>query len=418
MITTIRNPQIASGFSNLAKVFGAPNAQAAIKADLAAKQRDYLLARTQGAQTDNTIKNNQLANTGILQSDLARFNELSQTPEGMAQIFSSVPGMGDAAMMKNFPAFLSGARASGMDPNFINSEDFGKVLLGTGVVNNYENTPQGQQAKFAADLNMQDDEQLFNVEHPELAGRKSGQNPTNYSPDNVGKIWEQTITTLESMGLSADGTTRNLLMPGIVERMRTNGGNIDQAIQEVLQDFTVEEYDSAPWLPWGGGSKRLKANETVAPDVPGPPPADVSADNPAAANLAPNSPPAAAGILPDPNAVTRAPLPPVGQGTDPNAPAATTTTIPDGATATNPTTGEKVIRQNGKWVPLPGPEDAQAPAPPKKEGDAGNWFTDLYSPTPGARAAAKEKGNGWALDMLPGLRSPAPSFPTRNPHTR
>jgi hypothetical protein len=24
----------------------------------------------------------------------------------------------------------------------------------------------------------------------------------------------------------------------------------------------------------------------------------------------------------------------------------------DGATATNPTTGEKLIRQNGQWVPL------------------------------------------------------------------
>lgn len=329
MLTTIKDPRIANGFSILSRVLGAPNAQAAIEADLNARRRDLLMAQTASERTDDLVKRNQLANTGIFQADIARMPDLSQTPAGIAQIFSSVPGMG-ADYMRAAPGFVSGVRASGADPNFINSDDFGKILLGTGVVNDYGQTPQGQAIdnQNAMDLkalenqgrmDLQNDDQLFKIENPNAALGGAAK-PTSYDPKEIGAIWEQVAGQLESMGVTADGTTRNAIMPGVVERMRTNGGNIDAAIADVMSQFDTQAVDENGWWP-GGGRTRL---------VPKQVPAGLPADKPAAPGAAPS--PAAAG------------------------------TIQEGQTATNPQTGEKIVYKGGQWVSLDTPAADAAPA--------------------------------------------------------
>lgn len=335
MYTTIRDPGIRQGFSILADVFGAPNAQQMIQADLARHQRDDLAAQTALRQQELQAAREQHANQVLLQSILAGNPDFAD-PAGRADFMSAIAGAPGG--MQHGPRFATGS-ATFIDPQFADDSDFSRILTGTGVAG-YDQTPDGVAAGHERALQQQQMQNAAAMERQLVQGetqllRQQMQNegareleafkadlgvggsgtPMRVSPQDAQRAWE----TIEEQLLSTHGArevdpaARNAIMARFAdEYQRTR--NFELAAQSALEGLPLEREDNPGLIPglFGGrGGGRVVLGQ-------GQPPAGrmLPADNPAAGG---------------------APAPAAGQD------------IPDG-TRGRTKDGRVVERRNGQWV--------------------------------------------------------------------
>lgn len=165
MISGIKDPNIASGFAALANIL-APNASGMIEADLSRVKRDGMLADTRrtgadqarieavtrgtDATTATTTRENQAA--ADLAAILADPAFDPATPEGRRRISAAAVQARDG--LAKGAAGVTGY-SSYIDPNFAGDADaFSSILMGTGIVPNFANTPRGfedDQSRLRAD---------------------------------------------------------------------------------------------------------------------------------------------------------------------------------------------------------------------------------------------------------------------------
>lgn len=345
--TTIRDPGIAKGFSVLADVFGRQPAERAIQADLNRVRRDQILAETGVTNQKLAQMREQQANQVLLSSILAGNPDLSD-PAARADMMSAIAGTENG--MELGPKFATGATTF-MQPGAFNENDLSAVLLGTGVVNSFDQTPTGQgralnaaqgmkasELSNALTLNNQDNQTALSVarqnndgemarliwrtQNPAPLGTsRTGGKPLDVSPDDTNELWSMVEERLQAQFPETeviDPQVQNAVMPR-VSQLYQQTRNAELAIQQALGEIGLEtQSQDDSWWPTGN-TNHLKLKGPAGGNSP--------ADKPGAAGKAP---PAAPGA----NA---------GQQK-----------IIEGQTATNPQTGEKIIFKAGKWVPYGG----------------------------------------------------------------
>lgn len=336
--TTIRDPGIAKGFSVLANVLGRPSANSAIEADLNRTKRDAIVAQTEIDRQKLAAMREQQANQVLLSSILAGNPDLTD-PAARADMMSAIAGTENG--MQYGPKFATGATTF-INPNTYNEQDFSNVLLGTGVVNSYGDTPTGQGRALEQDtskyqsglanaltMNNQDNQTaisnnrmdndgamarlIWETQHPNGSTSRTG-TALDVSPDDTSNLWDiaqERILAQFPDTEAIDPEVQAALMPRI-SQVYQQTRNAEIAIQQVLSEIGLEGYaKDESWLPTGD-TQRLKL-KAPAGGLP-------SADNPGAAA----APTAASGTPPK---------------------------IVEGQSATNPKTGQKIVFKNGQWVP-------------------------------------------------------------------
>lgn len=328
MYTTIRDPGMRQGFSILADVFGAPNAQNMIQADLARHKRDDLAAQTALRQQELQMQREAHANQVLLQSILAGNPDFAD-PATRADFMSAIAGAPGG--MQHGPRFATGS-ATFIDPQFADDSDFSRILTGTGVAG-YGQTPDGVAAGHERALQQQQmqnagamDRQLVQGETQLLrqqmqnetalereamrAERGGGGTPMKVSPQDAQRAWE----TIEEQLLTAHGArevdpaARSAIMSRFAEEYQRTR-NFELAAQSALEGLPLERENNGWFGGRGGGRVVLGQGQAPAGGM-------LPADNPAAGG---------------------APAPAAGQD------------IPDG-TRGRTKDGRTVERRNGQWV--------------------------------------------------------------------
>lgn len=351
---TIQDPAMARGFSILADAF-APNAEREINADLARHRRDGMVAQRQLDEQKLSQARDLQANQVMLQSILAGDPDMAD-PAVRADLMSTLAGV-DGGLQYG-PKFATGA-ATFMQPQFADEADLSNILLGTGVVGSYAQTPAGTKAGFAADLERQaaadagafarteatnsnavtreqmtidaanarhadslanalTQEQLrqdgsmaraiYQAENPTATG---GKTPLDVSPADSEKLWEQIDARLVAEYPDAtviDPEVRAAIMPRVAQLYQQTR-NAEAAIQQALGEIGLEQYgQDDSWWPTGD-TQHLRVRKAAA--------APAAAEKPGA-GVAPSAAPGA---------------------------------FQEGQTATGPN-GEKIVFRGGQWVPL------------------------------------------------------------------
>ena len=144
--TTISDPGIAQGFSILANAL-TPNVDGVIKADYMRGQRNKVDAETQKLMQEMALKRAAEQRVSDLQGILAGGNY--EDPTYRAQVMSRLAGVEGG--LQYGPEFATGAMTF-TKPNALPESDLSNVLVGTGVVNGYGDTPTGQGRALQNDL--------------------------------------------------------------------------------------------------------------------------------------------------------------------------------------------------------------------------------------------------------------------------
>lgn len=291
MYATIRDPNIAKGFSILANVFGPQDPKQLIQADLYRGRRDQMAAETAKVQAELTDIRNAQAYQAML-ADVLSDPAWMETPEGRAKAASMLPYLKDG--MQHGPGFLTGTSVF-TQPNFMDPNSLSNVLIGTGVVNGWKDTPAGHQ---------------YEVDH----GHTAGSTPLDVSPTDMGGLQNMTEARLQAKygNLTIDPEVFAAIMPRVAESYQRSR-NAEAAVAEAINAVPLEPYDNS-WWPTGNTNLRL-----ATPPAGVPAPADK----------------AAAGGAPTPAAVPVDPASPKPEGTI-------------GYTRD----GRKVQKINGRWVPI------------------------------------------------------------------
>ncbi len=229
MYATFRDPRMQQGFSALSRVFGAPDASTAIKADLMAHQRDQLVAQTQLAQAQTTEQARYNSQSSALANILSDPN-WQQDEHKRAAVISAMSGTEKGlAQMPN----LVGAGVY-QDPNFLDRETLSTVLVGNGI-QSWGGTPQGadELAQHAQERQDSVNAQRIQTAQQRVAGR-----PLDIKPKTAhefGQLLDLQINSLYPDTQMDPRTRQAILNRGLelYQQTRNAEGSMQQAIEEL-----------------------------------------------------------------------------------------------------------------------------------------------------------------------------------------
>ena len=308
---TISDPGMAQGFQGLMSALGGGNVNGMIEADLNKGRRQLLTAQTGVEGQKLTDMQFQTGNSRTLMELLANPETLG-SDEGRASLMSVLSGV--AGGLQHGPGFATGA-ATFTDPNVFNPNDLSNVLLGTGVVNGWGDTPAGHSDKLNNDVittGMDNDAAYVRALLP---GGGSNRAPLTVSPDTTLDLDNMIAGALEAQypGASQDPQLKNLLRSRVSQHYQTTR-NAQMAVDTAMQEVQMAlEGQSDGWF--GLGSRPgtvVPTGQTVPQTAPVsdpttalPPTTPVVGTTPTA--VAPGAPPAAS--APAAGASGAAPIP-------------------------------------------------------------------------------------------------------------
>ena len=234
---TIQNPGVGKAFSILADAF-APKPESIIAADLNAKRRDLILAQTQGQNLENQQEQGYMdASTRV--QDMLRANPNLSDQAERAKLIAEIAGVRDG--YKLAPAFAAGA-STYVNPNFVNQSDLSTILLGTGVVPNYGNTPAGQGVDNAAAMDRQTSVNNTALERQRLSDAAEMERlqyqTAHPKPATSGSLAELTPKEAEALYAAA-----NERLTG--DGAKYEGYAIDPELQQALRLRLAENYQQS-----------------------------------------------------------------------------------------------------------------------------------------------------------------------------
>jgi hypothetical protein len=343
MAGSIENPQIAAGFAALSRALN-PDPSAMIEADLNRRRGGLIDAQAlseaaQGRSFDATagLRNTEASQIQGRMSGLEAFAAAltgldMSTQEGRAALAAA------AAQAGLDPQNMTGS-ATFVNPNFASPNDFSNILLGTGVVNGFGDTPTGAGNALANAAGMNDADNIQSGANNAANNIQSGLNNTstnfnayrmneddniqsgaNNDADNAATM-ERLLTERESpapvainegnqlfarfmdvltgqmpAGTELDPMGWQSVRPQLEEAFARNNGNASAAIAEILGGLATEEvYDGVDTNGMIPGGRNGRLTVPVAPARGGPAP--VAA--PTAAPAAPQTPPGTRAQLAD-----------------------------------------------------------------------------------------------------------------------
>lgn len=258
--------RIADGFAQLASIF-MPNTGALIEADLNRRKANNIDADTNRTNVDATRL---AADRDRIMSERAVIDQQRAAAVELANIFASGADLNDpttrgaaaaaVAKMKDGlqygPSGVTGLTTY-VDPNFVpDNEDFSRVIVGSGVVNGWDQTPTGtmdaETNKLIANdadnasLEKRKQMELDNETQLAKAGLKGGgktPNPLDVTPETSGELATMLATSLASnFGVDAENVDPKLLtaLQAEVAQAYQNRENAAVAIQDVLAGLAVD----------------------------------------------------------------------------------------------------------------------------------------------------------------------------------
>ncbi|WP_319496009.1 hypothetical protein [uncultured Cohaesibacter sp.] len=293
MYNTIRNPGFAQGFNTLAQAL-APNPQARINADLAAKRRDQIMAETAIKQQQLTDLQTQATAQNDLRSLLTSGADLND-PANRSRMMGYLSGVPEG--LQYGPKFATGATTF-VNPGTFDDNQLANVLMATGTP--YQNTKPGvsdalasaqtvaagnnqsaieaqrikqqsEQAQSSAelanalriqDMKNQNDfavQQSRNASNEEMNRyRVDNPYPNNGAPiaadlKDTQALWDEIDARLnqqfDGKFDSIDPQLQQAMRSRVTERYQQTR-SMERAVYDTLQDFDIQRDVHDTWLPF------------------------------------------------------------------------------------------------------------------------------------------------------------------------
>lgn len=297
-IQNIRDPGIRQGFSALANAFAPADPQDQARAAYLQAQADLTRQEAMAAQQANTnlaasqTEAQSLFGIPSEQRDEAWRNRVAGAflmhPDGLRYGPSAATG---------FTTFT--------DPmHFGDDQSLSNALIGTGVVSNYANTPEGQTRSLVADAMSSG------------GGSGGAGKDVIVSPTTLNALRERAIVTIgrrhgvdntDNVDLGEADELLSILLGENYNRLGNAAAAVDLTLQQLDEHGAAFEAED----PWFGAPR---VTTSISPVTEGAP-------------VAPGTP---------------------GMASTPTTPAGP---APEGQVVRNPQTGEMLVKRNGQWVP-------------------------------------------------------------------
>lgn len=348
----ITDPGLAQGFSVLADAIAGPSPTDIMNADYARRRSLYTDAQTQNELQQTIAAQRSAYDLNALQELLADPTAMSD-PANRAYATSLLAGLDHG--MQYGPGFLTGA-STFTDPNLFSPEDFSNVLLGTGVVSGWDNTPSGFQTKENNDLAqtlMQQqgamDRQTSKLEFQRDNPTSGSSTPLEIQAKDVEDLKRGVRQTLASRlqvspNTPVDPQVEDLIMrraTEIYQRTRNYQTAITQAVDDVEQEYDLYVDSSQGWSGKVKTQRDPKEAPSPAPEHTTPEPDTQPSEHPHAGSEV-SAPPQLEATRDTRTGEYR-----IVQGGQ-------SIKIENGQTATSASSGLRIVFYDGKWYEFAG----------------------------------------------------------------
>jgi hypothetical protein len=234
------------------------------------------LFNMRGQQANQMVLQDFLGGRAAGQTGVPDFSDQAQR----AELMSILSGMDPKTMMQHAPAIAMGT-AGFVQPDMLPQDQMSGALQATGVVPNFQNTPEGQARSLAASrdeaLAVQSarnqgsmDELAFKAANPSVASAGS---PATVSPGTSDKLYEMVLAELARQ--HPDANLENL-DPAAVGALRSRAAeayqvrkNAEAAVADALAGVPLEPYTHDTWRPFDEETRlRMVPGQAPAPAAP------------------------------------------------------------------------------------------------------------------------------------------------------